>query len=73
MLTPEATETPIPLTGEVRPKIGPAAQSGARTALDDAVWAGSSQKLRMGSGQCGHIRQSGLQTGEWAVHLGNAE
>jgi hypothetical protein len=58
MLTPEATETPIPLTGEVRPKIGPTAQTGARTALDDAGRAGSAQKLRQVGGQCGHLCQS---------------
>ncbi len=39
MLTPKATEIPIPLTGEVRPKIGQTAQAGARTASDDADWA----------------------------------
>lgn len=78
MLTPEATETPIPLTGEVRPTIGPTAQTGARTALDDADWAGSSQKLRKGSGQCGHIRQSAAPDGRMGrpsgeCRLGQAE
>ena len=58
MLTPEATETPIPLTGEVRPKIGPTAQTGARTASDDAGRAGSARKLRHVGGPCGHLCQS---------------
>ena len=54
MLTPEATETPIPLTGEVRPKIGPTAQTGTRAASDDAGRAGLAQRLRKGTRQCGH-------------------
>ena len=58
MLTPEATETPIPLTGEVRPKIGPTAQTGTRAASDDAGRAGLAQRLRKGTRQCGHIRHS---------------
>ena len=49
MLTPEATETPIPLTGEVRPKIGPTAQTGTRAASDDAGRAGLAQRLRKGT------------------------
>ena len=58
MLTPEATETPTPLTGEVRPKIGPTAQTGTRAASDDAGRAGLAQRLRKGTRQCGHIRHS---------------
>ena len=58
MLTPEATETPIPLTGEVRPKIGPTAQTGTRAASDDAGRAGLAQRLRKGTRQCGHICHS---------------
>jgi hypothetical protein len=45
MLTPEATETPIPLTGEVRPKIGPTAQTGTRAASDDAGRAGDGESM----------------------------
>ena len=62
MLTPEATETPIPPTGEVRPKIGPTAQTGARTALDDADWRDRPKRYERGVDNAAIYANLRLQT-----------
>ena len=58
MLMRASTKALLPPTGEVRPKIGPSAQTGAWAASGDASRARLLQRSRRGSGQCGHVCQT---------------
>jgi hypothetical protein len=63
MLTSEVTKALLPPTGEVRPKIGLTARTGAWVGSDAPGRARLFRKPRRGDGQCGHFCQSAAPDG----------
>ena len=63
MLTPEVTKALLPPTGEVRPKIGLTAQTGAWIASGNAGRVRLIQESRRGDGQCEQLWQVGPPDG----------